>query len=422
MSEALDVARIKRDFPIFERKVNDHKLVYLDSAATSQKPFTVLDAERDFYTKHNAAAHRGAHRLAEEATEFFENARASVATFLNGLVDEIIFTKSATEAINLVAYSLGNADKSSQFYISEGDEILVSEMEHHANLVPWQELTRRSGAKLKWFNVTDEGRIDLSDIESKINKRTRVIALTHQSNVLGTINDFSEISKRAQSVGALLLIDACQSAPHFKINVAELGCDFLTFSGHKALGPTGIGVLWGKKALLDAMPPFLTGGSMIEMVTMESSTYLPAPRRFEPGVPNMAQAIGLAAGLKYLTAIGLEKIHDHEMALTKSAIEGLKKIPGVKIIGPEDLKNRGGVVSFELDGIHPHDLGQALDQYGIAVRTGHHCAWPLMRRFNSVATTRASFYLYNDLEDIEIFISGVQKAQNFFKGTKKGLK
>lgn len=422
MSEALDVARIKRDFPIFERKVNDHKPVYLDSAATSQKPFTVLDAERDFYTKHNAAAHRGAHRLAEEATEFFENARASVATFLNGLVDEIIFTKSATEAINLVAYSLGNADKSSQFYISEGDEILVSEMEHHANLVPWQELARRSGAKLKWLNVTDEGRIDLSDIESKINKRTRVIALTHQSNVLGTINDFSEISKRAQSVGALLLIDACQSAPHFKINVAELGCDFLTFSGHKALGPTGIGVLWGKKALLDAMPPFLTGGSMIEMVTMESSTYLPAPRRFEPGVPNMAQAIGLAAGLKYLTAIGLEKIHDHEMALTKSAIEGLKKIPGVKIIGPEDLKNRGGVVSFELDGIHPHDLGQALDQYGIAVRTGHHCAWPLMRRFNSVATTRASFYLYNDLEDIEIFISGVQKAENFFKGSKKGLK
>lgn len=422
MSEALDVARIKRDFPIFERKVNNHKLVYLDSAATSQKPFTVLDAERDFYTKHNAAAHRGAHRLAEEATEFFENARASAATFLNGLVDEIIFTKSATEAINLVAYSLGNADKSSQFYISEGDEILVSEMEHHANLVPWQELARRSGAKLKWLKVTDDGRIDLSDIESKINKRTRVIALTHQSNVLGTINVFSEISKRAQSVGALLLIDACQSAPHFKINVAELGCDFLTFSGHKALGPTGIGVLWGKKALLDAMPPFLTGGSMIEMVTMESSTYLPAPRRFEPGVPNMAQAIGLAAGLKYLSAIGLQKIHDHEMALTKSAIEGLKKIPGVKIIGPEDLKNRGGVVSFELDGIHPHDLGQALDQYGIAVRTGHHCAWPLMRRFNSVATTRASFYLYNDLEDIEIFISGVQKAQNFFKGSKKGLK
>jgi cysteine desulfurase/selenocysteine lyase len=360
--------------------------------------------------------------LAEEATEYFENARASAANFLNGSVDEIIFTKSATEAINLVAYSLGNADKSSEFYISEGDEILVSEMEHHANLVPWQELARRSGAKLKWLNVTDEGRIDLSDIDSKINKRTRVIALTHQSNVLGTINEFSEISKRAQSVGALLLIDACQSAPHFKINVAELGCDFLTFSGHKALGPTGIGVLWGKKALLDAMPPFLTGGSMIEMVTMESSTYLPAPRRFEPGVPNMAQAIGLAAGLKYLSETGLEKIHNHEMALTKSAIEGLKKIPGVKIIGPEDLKSRGGVVSFELDGIHPHDLGQALDQYGIAVRTGHHCAWPLMRRFNSVATTRASFYLYNDLEDIEIFVSGVQKAQNFFKGPKKGPK
>ncbi|MFM9141977.1 MAG: aminotransferase class V-fold PLP-dependent enzyme, partial [Actinomycetota bacterium] len=243
-------------------------------------------------------------------------------------------------------------------------------------------------------------------------------ALTQQSNVLGTINEFSEISKRARSVGALFLIDACQSAPHFKLDVTELGCDFLTFSGHKALGPTGIGVLWGRKELLDSMPPFLTGGSMIEMVTMESSTYLPAPRRFEPGVPNMAQAVGLAAGLRYLTEIGLEKIHDHELALTKVAIEELKKIPELKIVGPEELTNRGGVISFELDGIHPHDLGQALDQYGIAVRTGHHCAWPLMRRFNSVATTRASFYLYNDLEDIDELVSGVEKAQKFFKGNK----
>jgi len=418
MSQLLDVSTIKRDFPIFERTINGQKLVYLDSAATSQKPLAVLDAERAFYVNHNAAAHRGAHKLAEEATEAFEGARAFTAKFLNSPKDEIIFTKSATEAINLVAYSLGNADAGSQFQISQDDEILVSEMEHHANLVPWQELAKRSGAKLKWFKVTDQGRLDLSDIDSKIGKRTRIIALTQQSNVLGTINDFSEISKRARSVGSLFLIDACQSAPHLKLDVTGLGCDFLTFSGHKALGPTGIGVLWGRKELLDSMPPFLTGGSMIEMVTMESSTYLPAPRRFEPGVPNMAQAVGLAAGLRYLTEIGLEKIQDHELALTKVALEELKKIPELKIVGPEELTNRGGVISFELEGIHPHDLGQALDQYGIAVRTGHHCAWPLMRRFNSVATTRASFYLYNDLEDIDELVSGVKKAQKFFKGNK----
>ena len=418
MSQLLDVTRIKKDFPIFERTINGEKLVYLDSAATSQKPLAVLDAERSFYLNHNAAAHRGAHRLAEEATEAFEGSRQSVAEFLGSAVDEIVFTKSATESINLVAYSLGNASEGSQFYISPDDEILVSEMEHHANLVPWQELARRSGAKLRWFKVSDDGRLDLSDIDSLINKKTRIIALTHQSNVLGTINQFSEISKRARSVGALLLVDACQSAPHFEIKVKELGCDFLTFSGHKALGPTGIGVLWGRKELLDAMPPFLTGGSMIEMVNMETSTYLPAPRRFEPGVPNMAQAVGLAAGLKYLTEIGLERIHNHELALTKMAIDGLRTISELKIIGPENLTDRGGVISFELEGIHPHDLGQALDQYGIAVRTGHHCAWPLMKRFNSVATTRASFYLYNDRSDVENLVRGVEKAQNFFKGSR----
>jgi cysteine desulfurase/selenocysteine lyase len=418
MSQLLDVTRIKKDFPIFERTINGEKLVYLDSAATSQKPLAVLDAERSFYLNHNAAAHRGAHRLAEEATEAFESSRQSVAEFLGSAVDEIVFTKSATESINLVAYSLGNASDGSQFYISPDDEILVSEMEHHANLVPWQELARRSGAKLRWFKVSDDGRLDLSDVDSLINKKTRIIALTHQSNVLGTINQFSEISKRARSVGALLLVDACQSAPHFEIKVKELGCDFLTFSGHKALGPTGIGVLWGRKELLDAMPPFLTGGSMIEMVNMETSTYLPAPRRFEPGVPNMAQAVGLAAGLKYLTEIGLEKIHNHELALTKMAIDGLRTISELKIIGPENLTDRGGVISFELEGIHPHDLGQALDQYGIAVRTGHHCAWPLMKRFNSVATTRASFYLYNDRSDVENLVLGVEKAQNFFKGSR----
>lgn len=416
MTKILDVATLRRDFPIFERKIRGNRLIYLDSAATSQKPNAVLDAERNFYTQHNAAAHRGAHLLAEEATEAYEKARLTVANFLGSSIEEIVFTKSATESINLVAYSLGNAPQGSRFHIGVGDEIVVSEMEHHANLVPWQELANRSGAKLRWFKVTDNGRLDLSNLDELITNRTRIVALTHQSNVLGTINTFDEISKRTKAAGALLLIDACQSAPHLPLNVKELGCDFLTFSGHKALGPTGIGVLWGRKELLDAMPPFLTGGSMIEMVTMESATYLSAPRRFEPGVPDMAGAVGLAAALDYLSNIGLEKIHEHEMELARVAIEGLGKIPELKIIGPLEMVNRGAVVSFEINGIHPHDLGQALDQYGIAVRTGHHCAWPLMRRFNSVATTRASFYLYNDLDDVKSLIEGVASARKFFRG------
>ena len=414
----LDVKLIKSDFPIFNRRIrDDQKLIYLDSAATSQKPEVVVNAERDFYFNHNAAAHRGAHQLAEEATELFENSRSITSQFIGARnQDEIVFTKSATEGINLVAYSLSNAEKGSKFHIKEDDEIVVSEMEHHANLVPWQELARRTGAKLRWFKVTDEGRLDLSDLDQIINAKTKLIALTQQSNVLGTINNLQEISARAKTVGALFLVDACQSVPHFPIDVIELGCDFLVFSGHKALGPTGVGVLWGRKDLLDEMPPFLTGGSMIETVTMEKSTYLDAPKRFEAGVPNMAQAVGLAAAITYLQKIGIENIHEHEMRLTKMAIDGLVQIDGVSIIGPKDLINRGAVVSFAVDGIHPHDIGQALDQYGIAVRTGHHCAWPLMKRFNSVATTRASFYLYNDLADVEALLDGVNRAINFFRG------
>jgi len=418
VSKVLDVKLIKSDFPIFNRRIrDDQKLIYLDSAATSQKPEVVVNAERDFYFNHNAAAHRGAHQLAEEATEIFENSRSITSQFIGARnQDEIVFTKSATEGINLVAYSLSNAEKGSKFHIKEDDEIVVSEMEHHANLVPWQELARRTGAKLRWFKVTDEGRLDLSDLDQIINAKTKLIALTQQSNVLGTINNLQEISARAKTVGALFLVDACQSVPHFPIDVIELGCDFLVFSGHKALGPTGVGVLWGRKDLLDEMPPFLTGGSMIETVTMEKSTYLDAPKRFEAGVPNMAQAVGLAAAITYLQKIGIENIHEHEMRLTKMAIDGLVQINGVSIIGPKDLINRGAVVSFAVDGIHPHDIGQALDQYGIAVRTGHHCAWPLMKRFNSVATTRASFYLYNDLADVEALLDGVNRAINFFRG------
>ncbi len=418
MSKMLDVNLIKSDFPIFNRLIRDgQKLIYLDSAATSQKPEVVVNAEREFYFEHNAAAHRGAHQLAEEATELFEQSRSVTAQFLGAKnQDEIIFTKSATEGINLIAYSLSNAEPGSKFHIKADDEIVVSEMEHHANLVPWQELARRTGAKLRWFKVTDEGRLDLGDIDQVINEKTRLIALTQQSNVLGTINNLNEVAKRAKSVGAFFLIDACQSVPHFQIDVTNLGCDFLVFSGHKALGPTGVGVLWGRKELLDEMPPFLTGGSMIETVTMERSTYLDAPKRFEAGVPNMAQVVGLAAALTYLKKIGIVKIHEHEMSLTERALDGLSRIEGLSIIGPNNLVDRGAVLSFAVEGIHPHDIGQALDQYGIAVRTGHHCAWPLMKRFNSVATTRASFYLYNDFSDVEALLEGMERAINFFRG------
>ena len=412
---SFDIAAIKADFPILKRQIRgNNRLIYLDSGATSQKPNSVLDAERDFYVNHNAAVHRGAHQLAEEATELYEGAREKVATFIGAHVDEVIFTKSATESINAIAYSFGNSTPGSKFHIKAGDRIVVSEMEHHANLIPWQELARRTGAELVWFKVTEEGRLDLSNIDELITSRTKVVALTHQSNVLGTINPLDEITKKAHEVGALFVLDACQSVPHYRVDVKTLNVDFLAFSGHKMLGPTGVGILWGKKELLDEMPPFLTGGSMIETVTMESATYLDAPKRFEAGVPNMAQAVGLGAAVDYLNRVGLDAIHAHEVALTQKALEGLQTIQGLSVIGPKDLEMRGGVVSFAVEGIHPHDLGQALDQYGIAVRTGHHCAWPLMRRFKTVATTRASFYLYNGFDDISALVDGVERARKYF--------
>jgi len=412
---ALDISSIKRDFPILSRKIREtNRLVYLDSGATSQKPNSVLDAERDFYLHHNAAAHRGAHQLAEEATELYEGARAKVAGFIGADFDEVIFTKSATESINAIAYSMGNAESNSRFHISKGDRIVVSEMEHHANLIPWQELAKRTGAELVWFKVTDDGRLDLSNIDELISNKTKIVALTHQSNVLGTINPLEKIVARTHEVGALFVLDACQSVPHFEVNVASLNIDFIAFSGHKMLGPTGVGILWGRKELLNAMPPFLTGGSMIETVTMETATYLDAPKRFEAGVPNMAQAVGLGAAVDYLKGIGLSTIREHENTLTDAALKGLQTISGLTIIGPTDTNLRGGVLSFAIEGIHPHDLGQALDSYGIAVRTGHHCAWPLMKRFKTVATTRASFYLYNDLDDVNALVDGVERARKYF--------
>jgi cysteine desulfurase/selenocysteine lyase len=412
---SLDVARIRKDFPIFTRTIRDgKKLVYLDSGATSQKPQVVIDAEVDFYAKHNAAAHRGAHQLAEEATEMFEASRATVASFLGAKTEEVVFTKSATESLNLLAYAFSNAEPGSQFAISSEHSIVVSEMEHHANLIPWQQLAKRSGAELKWFGVTSDGRLDESNIDSLITSKTKIVAITQQSNVLGTINNLDRIIEKAHKVGAIVIVDACQSVPHIPVNVTKLGADFLAFSGHKILGPTGVGVLWGRYELLNNLPPFLFGGSMIENVTMTDATWAEAPRKFEAGVPNMAQVVGLAAGIKYLQSIGLEKVHEHEKALTGYLLNELNQIAGIAVVGPTDISLRGGTVSFTLDGIHPHDLGQYLDSAGIAVRTGHHCAWPLTRALGVPATTRASLYLYNDNSDIDALIAAIKDAKKYF--------
>ena len=414
---SLDFSRYKNDFPILKRKVRGgNTLIYLDSGATSQKPETVIEAEANFYRTKNAAVHRGAHLVAEEASEVYEGARENVARFIGAKSDEVIFTKSATESLNLIAYSLGNPE--SKFHLKSGDEIVVSEMEHHANLIPWQQLAKRVGAKLTWFKITDEGRLDFSDIDKLINKKTKIVAITHQSNVLGTIVPLAQITKAAHAVGAVVVLDACQSAPHFAVDVKKLEVDFLAFSGHKVLGPTGIGVLWGKAELLDQLEPSLFGGSMVDSVTMQGATWAKAPRKFEAGVPNMAQAVGLSAAIDYISQIGMDRVAQHEQDLTKQLISGLQNISGVQVIGPVDMKDRGGVVSFTVDGVHPHDVGQYLDQFGIAVRTGHHCAWPLMRRLNLVGTTRASFHLYNDENEVKVLLDTVSKIKNYFKVSK----
>ena len=410
---SFDVAAIRRDFPIFERTVRGgKKLIYLDSGATSQKPESVIEAESNFYRSHNAAVHRGAHQLAEEATDAYEGAREKVANFLGAKSEEIVFTKSATESINLIAYSMSNAPSGSRFALTSKDRIVVTEMEHHANLIPWQQLASRSGAKLSWFEVMPNGRLDLDAINTVISEDTKVVAITHQSNVLGTINPLEEIVARAHAVGAVVVLDACQSVPHMPIDIKKLGVDFLVFSGHKAVGPTGVGVLWSNQ--LENLPPFLFGGSMIENVTMESATWAPAPKRFEAGVPNMAQAVGLGAALDYLSKIGMHNIFHHEMALTKYFLEKLQEIPTLKIVGPLDLENRGSCISFTVGEIHPHDLGQYLDSQGIAVRTGHHCAWPLTRKLGVPATTRASLYLYNQEEECDLLVSAILNAQKYF--------
>lgn len=409
--EAAELSRIRADFPILSRVMRGgNQLAYLDSGATSQRPLLVLDAEREFLLNSNGAVHRGAHQLMEEATDAYEQGRADIAAFVGADDDELVFTKNATESINLVSYAVG--DNRFDGAIGPGDVIVTTELEHHANLIPWQELARRTGATLKWYSVTDDGRIDLESLQ--LDERVKLVAFTHHSNVTGAVAPVAELVRRAQSVGALTVLDACQSVPHQPVDFHALGVDFAAFSGHKMLGPNGIGVLYGRRELLNALPPFITGGSMIETVTMEATTYAPAPQRFEAGTPMTSQVVGLAAAARYLGAIGMPAVEAHETALVSAALDGLSTVPGVRIIGPAAGELRGSPVSFVVDGIHAHDVGQVLDDDGVAVRVGHHCAWPLHRRFGVAATARASFAVYNTLDEVDRLVAGVTRAVDFF--------
>ncbi len=410
----LDVARIRKDFPILDRTVRGGKpLVYLDSANTSQKPRQVIDAISDFYERHNANIHRATHELGEEATAGYEGARIKVARFI-GTPDEseVVFAKNVSEAINLVAYALGNA--TGGLRIGPGDEILITEMEHHSNIVPWQLLCQRTGATLRWFSVTPGGRLDLDQAGGLISERTKVVSIAHQSNVLGTVNPVTEIAARAHEKGALVLVDAAQSVPHGLMDVSALGADFVGFTGHKMCGPTGIGVLWGRRELLDALPPFLGGGEMIESVWMDRSTYAPPPHKFEAGTMPIAEAVGLGAAVDYLSDLDLAAVRAHEQHLVERALSALSEIDGLRILGPAEAAGRGSAISFTIEGVHPHDVSQILDDRGVAVRAGHHCAWPLHRALGVQSSTRASFYLYNTQDEVDALADGIRAAQKFF--------
>jgi cysteine desulfurase / selenocysteine lyase len=418
-SAGLDVAAVRADFPILDRTVRGGRpLVYLDSGNTSQKPRQVIDAMAEFYELHNANIHRATHELGEEATEAYEGARIKVARFIRAADEsEVVFTKNVSEAINLVAYSIGNAtagSASSPLRLTEGDEIVITEMEHHSNIVPWQLLCERTGARLRWFSVTADGRLDLSQADELIGPRTKLVSVAHQSNVLGTINPVTEIAALAHAVGALVLVDAAQSAPHGLVDVATLGADLVGFTSHKMCGPTGIGVLWGRRDLLEQLPPFLGGGEMIESVWMDHSTFAPPPHKFEAGTMPIAQAVGLGAAVDYLTAVGPDRIQAHEQELLRYALPALAEIDGLRILGPEQQVERGGAISFTLDGLHPHDVSQVLDDRGVAVRAGHHCAWPLHRALGVQSSTRASLYLYNTRDEIDALTDGIRHAQKFF--------
>ncbi len=423
---------LREQFPVLARTVRDERpLVYLDSGATSQQPLAVLEAERTYLTQHRAAVHRGAHQLAEEATDAFEGAREKVARFIGApRAEEVVFAKNATEALNLVAYAFSNAAASgamdgvspelaARFTLGPGDSIVTTEAEHHANLVPWQELARRTGATLRWLPLQPDGQLDLSDLATLVDETTKVLAFSHVSNVTGAVADVPTLVARAREVGALTVVDAAQSVPHLPVDVADLGVDFLAFTGHKVLGPSGIGVLWGRYELLEAMPPFITGGSMIEIVRMEGSTYAPPPARFEAGVPMTSQAVGLGAAVDFLSEIGMERVAQHDRQLVQYALEGLAQRPWVTVIGPTTtgdgpVAQRVGAVSFTVDGVHPHDVGQVLDDSGIAVRTGHHCAWPLHRALRVPATTRASFSVYSSTADVDAFLKALDRVPGIF--------
>jgi cysteine desulfurase/selenocysteine lyase len=414
-ARTVDLTRIRADFPILKRVMRGgQQLAYLDSGATSQRPIQVLDAEREFLTTSNGAVHRGAHQLMEESTDAYEQGRADLAAFVGADPDELVFTKNATEAINLVAYVFG--DNRFEHAVGPGDVIVTTELEHHANLVPWQELARRTGATLKWYSVVrdgpDAGRIDLDSLV--LDERVKVVAFTHHSNVTGAVAPVAELVARANQVGALTVLDACQSVPHQPVDFHALGVDYGAFSGHKMLGPNGIGVLYGRRSLLNTMPPFITGGSMIETVTMQEATYAPAPQRFEAGTPMTSQVVGLAAAARYLREIGMDAVEAHETELVAAALDGLSAVQGVRVIGPASTQNRSSPVSFVVEGIHAHDVGQVLDDDGVAVRVGHHCAWPLHRRFGIAATARASFAVYNTLDEVDRLVAGVRRAVEFF--------
>ena len=405
---------VRKDFPILGRVLADgFPLVYLDSANTSQKPQVVIDAMVDHLERHNANVSRAVHQLGAESTEAYEAARDKVAAFLSAPSrDEVVFTRNATEALNLVANTMAWAE--GDLKVGPGDEVLITEMEHHSNIVPWQLLTERTGATLRWFGLTDDGRLDLSNIDELVNERTKVVSLTMVSNMLGTINPVRAIADRAHAVGAVVVVDASQAAPQLPVDVTEVGADVLVFTGHKVTGPTGIGVLWGRRDLLSALPPFQGGGEMIETVTMERSTYAPIPSRFEAGTPPIVEAVGLGAAVDYLSHLGLDSVRAHEEAITGYLLDGLATVGGVTVLGPTAAADRGGAVSFELDGVHPHDVAQLLDSRGIAVRAGHHCTKPAHKRFGVQSTTRVSSYLYTTPEEIDALVEGLHFTKKYF--------
>jgi len=419
--EAAELAAVRADFPLLERTLRGGKpLVYLDSGATSQKPDVVLDAEQDFYLQRNAAVHRGAHQLAEEATEAFEDARARVASFVGASAGEIVWTTNATAGINLVAYAMSNASlgrggaAASRLALGPGDEIVVTEVEHHANLVPWQELAARTGATLRWIGVADDGRLRTDELATVVTDRTRVLAFTHASNVTGAITDVDAFVARAREVGALTVLDACQSVPHLPVDLHALGVDFAAFSGHKMFAPTGVGALYGRRELLEAMPPVTTGGSMVEVVTMTETTYAPPPQRFEAGTQMVSQAVAMGAAATYLADLGMDAVAAHEAHLARLLLDAVASVPGVRVIGPTDTRDRLATVSFVVDGVHAHDVGQVLDDAGVAVRVGHHCAQPLHRRFGVAATARASAAVYTTDEEIAVFREALAGVRTFF--------